>query len=48
MVEKQNGFIGSVMEKVVTDVGYSLEIVLVWCKSVKNSLLSSYEYTPNL
>ena len=45
IVEKQNGVIGNVMEKVMSDVGCSLEIA--WCISAKNSLLNSYGYSPN-
>ena len=45
IVEKQNGAIGNVMEKVMSDVGCSLEIA--WCISAKNSLLNSYGYSPN-
>ena len=35
------------MEKVMSDVGCSLEAALAWCISAKNSLLNSYGYSPN-
>ena len=35
------------MEKVMSDVGCSLEVALAWCISAKNSLLNSYGYSPN-
>ena len=47
IVEKQNGVIGNMMEKVITDAGCSLEVALVWCISAKNLLLNSYGYSPN-
>ena len=47
IVEKQNGVIVNMMEKVMSDVGCSLEVALAWCISAKNSLLNSYGYSPN-
>ena len=47
IVEKQNGVVGNMMEKVMPDVGCSLEVALAWCISAKNSLLNSYGYSPN-
>ena len=47
IVEKQNGVIGNMMEKVMSDVGCSLEVALAWCMRTKNLLLNSYEYRPN-
>ena len=47
IVEKQNGVIGNMMEKVMSDVGCSLEVALAWCISAKNLLLNSYGYSPN-
>ena len=47
IVEKRNGVIGNMMEKVMPDVGCSLEVVLAWCIRAKNSLLNSYGYSPN-
>ena len=47
IVEKQNGVIGNMMEKVITDAGCSLEVALVWCISAKNLLVNSYGYSPN-
>ena len=46
-VEKQNGVIGNMMKKVISDVGCSLEVPLAWCISVKNSLLNSCGSSPN-
>ena len=34
-------------EKVLSDVGCSLEVALAWCLSAKNALLNSYGYSPN-
>ena len=47
IVEKHNGVIGNMMEKVLSDVGCSLEIALAWCLSAKNVLLNAYGYSPN-
>ena len=47
ILEKQNGVIGNMMEKVMSDVGCSLEVALAWCISAKNLLLISYVYSPN-
>ena len=47
IAEKQNGVIENMMEKVMSDVGCSLEFALAWCISAKNSLLNSYRYSPN-
>ena len=47
VVEKYNGIIGNMMEKVLSDVGCSLEVALAWCLSAKNALLNSYGYSPN-
>ena len=47
IVEKQNGVIGNMMEKVMLDIGCSLEFALAWCISTKNLLLISYQYSPN-
>ena len=47
IVEKHNGVIGNMMEKVLSDVGCSLEVALAWCLSAKNALLNSYGYSPN-
>ena len=47
IVEKQNGVIGNMMEKVMSDIGCSLEVALSWCISAKNLLLNSYGYSPN-
>ena len=47
IVEKQNGVIENMMEKVMSDVGCSLEVALAWCISAKNLLLNSYGYSPN-
>ena len=47
IVEKQNGVIENMMEKVMPDVGCSLEVALAWCISAKNALLNSYGYNPN-
>ena len=41
-VEKQNGVIGNMMEKEMSDIACTLEVALVWCISAKNSLLNSY------
>ena len=35
------------MEKVMPDVGCSLEVALAWCILAKNSLLNFYGYSPN-
>lgn len=35
------------MEKVLSDVGCSLEVALAWCLSAKNALLNAYGYSPN-
>ena len=34
-------------EKVLSDVGCSLEVALAWCLSTKNALLNCYHYCPN-
>ena len=47
IVEKQKGVIGNMMEKVMFNIGSSLEIALAWCISTKNSLLNSFGYSPN-
>ena len=47
IVENQNGVIGNMMEKVMLDIGCSLEVALAWCISAKNLLLNSYQYGPN-
>ena len=47
IAEKHNGVIGNMMEKVLSDVGCSLEVALVWCLRAKNILLNAYEYSPN-
>ena len=47
IAENQNGAIGNMMEKVMLDVGCSLEVALAWCISAKNSLLNSCGYSPN-
>ena len=47
IVEKHNGVIGNMMEKVLSDVGCSLEVALAWCLSAKNALLNAYGYSPN-
>ena len=47
IAENQNGAIGNMMEKVMLDVGCSLEVALAWCISAKNSLLNSYGYSTN-
>ena len=47
IVEKHNGIIENVMEKVLLDVKCSLDVALAWCLSAKNSLLNSYGYSPN-
>ena len=41
VVEKHNGIIGNMMEKVLSDGGCSLEVALAWCLSAKNVLLNS-------
>ena len=46
-VEKHIGVIGNMMEKVLLDVGCSLEVALAWCLSAKNALLNAYGYSPN-
>ena len=46
VVEKHNGISGNMMEKVLLDVKYSLDVALAWCLSAKNYLLTSYGYTP--
>ena len=46
-VEKHIGVIGNMMEKVLLDVGCSLEVALAWCLSAKNALLNAYGYGPN-
>lgn len=40
IVAKHNSIIGNMMEKVLTDVKYSLNVALTWCLSVKNYLVS--------
>ena len=47
VVEKQNGIISNIMEKVLPNVGCSLKVALAWCLSAKNALLNSYGYSPN-
>ena len=47
VVEKYNGITSNMMEKVLSDVGCSLEVALAWCLSAKNALLNSYGYSPN-
>ena len=47
IVEKHNGIIGNMMEKVLLYLKCSLYVTLVWCLSAKNSLLNSYGYSPN-
>ena len=47
VVEKHNGITGNMIEKVLSDVGCSLEIALAWCLSAKNALLNSYGYSAN-
>ena len=47
IVEKHNGVIGNMMEKVLPDVGCRLKVALAWCLSAKNALLNSYGYSPN-
>ena len=47
IAKKQNDAIGNMMEKVMSDVGCSLEVALAWCISAKNSLLNSYGYITN-
>ena len=47
IAEKQNGVIGNIMEKVMSNVVSSFEITLAWCISAKYSLLDSYGYSPN-
>ena len=46
-VEKHIGVIGNMMEKVLLDVGCSLEVALAWCLSAKNALLNAHGYSPN-
>ena len=45
IIEKHNGINGNMMEKVLSDVCYSLEVA--WCLSAKYGLLNSYGYSPN-
>ena len=47
IVKKHNSVISNLMEKVLADVNYSLEVALGWRLSAKNSLLNSYGYSPN-
>ena len=47
IVEKQNGVIGNMMEKVMSGIGCSLEVALAWCISAKILLLNSDWYSPN-
>ena len=47
VLEKHNGIIGNMMEKVLSDAGCSLEVALTWCLSAKNALLNSYGYSSN-
>ena len=47
VVEKQNGIISNMMEKVLPNVGCSLEVALASCLSAKNALLNCYGYSPN-
>ena len=47
IVEKQNGVLGNMMEKVMFNIGCSLEFALAWCISYKNLLFNSYLYSPN-
>ena len=47
IVDKQNGVIGNMIEKVMSDIACPLEVVLAWCISAKNSLLNSYGYSPS-
>ena len=47
VVEKHNGIIGNMMEKVSSGFGCSSEVALTWCLSAKNVLLNSYGYSPN-
>ena len=37
IVEKHNGVIRNMKEKVLPDVGCSLEVALAWCLSAKNA-----------
>ena len=46
IVEKQNRVIGNMMEKVMLDIGCSLEFALAWCINTKNLLLNSYRVVP--
>ena len=49
IVEKQNGIIGNIMVKVISDVGHGLKAALACCIiSTKSSLLNSYSRKPNL
>ena len=45
IVEKHNGIIGNMMEKVLSDGGCSLEVALAQCLSAANALLNSYGYS---
>ena len=47
VVEKHNGGIGNMMEKVLSNVKFTFDNVLAWCFRAKNYLLSSYGYNPN-
>ena len=47
IVEKHNGIIENMMEKVLLDVKCSLDVAMIWCLSAKNSLSNSYGYSPN-
>ena len=47
VVEKHNGIIGNVMEKVLSDIGCSLKVALAWYLSANNAFLNSYSYSPN-
>ena len=45
IVEKHNGIIRNMVEKVLLDVKSSWGVALAWCLSAKNSLLNSYRYS---
>lgn len=48
MVERHNGLLGSMMDKVVSDVNCSIEVALCWSIAAKNALSNVYGFSPNV
>lgn len=48
MVERHNGILASMMEKVVNDINCSVEIALSWSLAAKNALNNVFGFSPNM